>query len=135
MNQPHHEIKLTKNQELVMGALADTETPLSAYDILDQLRVVGFRGPPQVYRALERLVEFGMVHRLESLNAFVACRHDGCDPHKMIVFASCERCKKVSEIVDKSLAKRLETTAATAGFVPTKSVVELHGICAECGID
>jgi len=55
---------LTKNQSLVMGALTRADGPLSAYTILDQLRDQGFRAPLQVYRALDKLVEFGMVHRL-----------------------------------------------------------------------
>jgi Fur family zinc uptake transcriptional regulator len=62
---------LTKNQSLVMGALSQANGPLSAYTILDELREHGFRAPLQVYRALEKVVEFGLVHRLESLNAFV----------------------------------------------------------------
>jgi len=66
---------LTRNQSLVFGALSRAEGPLSAYTILDQLRDDGFRAPLQVYRALDKLVETGMVHRLESLNAFVACSH------------------------------------------------------------
>ena len=69
---------LTKNQTLVMGALSQAKGPLSAYTILDELRDDGFRAPLQVYRALEKLVELGLVHRLESLNAFVACQHTSC---------------------------------------------------------
>ncbi|HSO47903.1 MAG TPA: transcriptional repressor, partial [Rhizobiaceae bacterium] len=61
----HATAELTKNQSLVMGALARSDGPLSAYTILDQLRDNGFRAPLQVYRALEKLVEFGLVHRLE----------------------------------------------------------------------
>ena len=57
---------LTKNQKLVMGALSNANGPLSAYTILDELREHGFRAPLQVYRALEKLVELGLVHRLES---------------------------------------------------------------------
>jgi Fur family zinc uptake transcriptional regulator len=78
----HAPVDLTKNQSLVMGALTNSDGPLSAYTILDQLRDHGFRAPLQVYRALDKLVEFGLVHRLESLNAFVACRHPGCDGHE-----------------------------------------------------
>ena len=59
---------LTKNQLLVMGALTKSDGSLSAYAILDQLRDHGFRAPLQVYRALEKLVEFNMLHRLKNLN-------------------------------------------------------------------
>lgn len=128
----HATSELTKNQALVMGALSQSESPLSAYTILDQLRDDGFRAPLQVYRALDKLVEFGLVHRLESLNAFVACRHPGCDAHQTIAFMICETCGQVNEISDTSLAERLTKLASKAGFALKKSTVELRGICSNC---
>ncbi len=128
----HASADLTKNQSLVMGALTKSDGPLSAYTILDQLRDDGFRAPLQVYRALDKLVEFGLVHRLESLNAFVACRHPGCDDHETIAFMICETCGLVREISDDALAKRLESLAGDAGFAPKKTTIELRGICNSC---
>lgn len=130
----HATSELTKNQALVMGALSQSESPLSAYTILDQLRDDGFRAPLQVYRALDKLVEFGLVHRLESLNAFVACRHPGCDAHQTIAFMICETCGQVNEISDPSLADRLKQLASKAGFALKKSTVELRGICCNCQV-
>lgn len=123
---------LTKNQSLVFGALSRAEGPLSAYTILDQLRDDGFRAPLQVYRALDKLVETGMVHRLESLNAFVACSHPGCDSHQTIAFAICETCGKVTEISDEALETRLRQLARDDSFTVKKAVVELRGLCAAC---
>jgi len=123
---------LTKNQSLVFGALSRAEGPLSAYTILDQLRDDGFRAPLQVYRALDKLVETGMVHRLESLNAFVACSHPGCDSHQTIAFAICETCGKVTEISDEALEARLRELAGETGFAVKRAVVELRGVCAGC---
>lgn len=131
-HQGQHGADLTKNQALVMDALAGAKGPLSAYTILDQLRDCGFRAPLQVYRALDKLVEFGLVHRLESLNAFVACRQPGCEGHETIAFTICERCGQVREITDDSLARRLKTMASQASFALTKSTVELRGICGVC---
>lgn len=128
----HNHADLTKNQSLVMGALKRSDGPLSAYTILDQLRNHGFRAPLQVYRALDKLVEFGLVHRLESLNAFVACRHPDCDGHETIAFMICDECGQVSEITDNSLARRLKQLAGGAGFTLKKSAIELRGICANC---
>ncbi len=128
----HASTDLTKNQSLVMGTLTRSDGPLSAYTILDQLRDDGFRAPLQVYRALDKLVEFGLVHRLESLNAFVACRHPGCDGEETIAFMICEKCSQVSEISDTTLAKRLKNLATEAGFALKKSTVELRGICSSC---
>ncbi len=128
----HATAELTKNQSLVMGALARSDGPLSAYTILDQLRDNGFRAPLQVYRALDKLVEFGLVHRLESLNAFVACRHPGCEGHETIAFMICERCGVVNELTDGALARRLKHLAVDGGFALKKSTVELRGICRIC---
>ncbi len=128
----HPSADLTKNQSLVMGALTRSDGPLSAYTILDQLRDHGFRAPLQVYRALDKLVEFGMVHRLESLNAFVACRHPDCDDHETIAFMICERCGQVNEITDNALANRLKLLAGEARFALKKTTIELRGICRNC---
>jgi len=124
--------KLTKNQALVLDVLSAAEGPLSAYMILDQLREQGFRAPLQVYRALEKLMAFGIVHRLESLNAFVACSRPGCDNHDMIAFAICDDCGQVDEVSDEALAKRLKTIAKAAEFGLQRSTVELHGLCRNC---
>ncbi|MGF1621333.1 MAG: Fur family transcriptional regulator [Rhodomicrobiaceae bacterium] len=131
----YHGADLTKNQVLVMGALAEADGPLSAYTILDQLRECGFRAPLQVYRALEKLVEFGLVHRLETLNAFVACRQPGCEGRESIAFTICEACGQVAEITDDSLARRLNTIASEASFALKKSTIELRGICRACDAD
>lgn len=103
-NHAHHHASqdLTRNQTLVFDVLSKAEGPLSAYTILDQLRDDGFRAPLQVYRALEKLLDYGMVHRLESLNAFVACAHPQCHEHGLIAFAICEQCGQVTEFSDFS---------------------------------
>lgn len=123
---------LTRNQTLVLSALERAGAPLSAYTILDQLREEGFRAPPQVYRALDKLVEMGAVHRLESINAFVACRHPDCEGHETAAFAICETCGQVRELNDAHLAHHLRDLAGKDGFVVRKSTVELRGTCATC---
>jgi len=128
----HASIDLTKNQSLVMAKLSQSNEPLSAYTILDQLRDQGFRAPLQVYRALDKLVDAGLVHRLESLNAFVACRHPACEDHEAIAFVICESCKRVSEITDTNLSKRLEHLSSKAEFSTKKATIELRGVCGNC---
>ena len=123
---------LTRNQALVFETLEDAETPLTAYNILDQLNGQGLRAPLQVYRALDKLLDLGMVHRLESLNAFVACRHPGCDSHTAVAFTICEKCGKVSEITDAALVSSLKSLTVGAGFVPRKTTVEIRGLCSQC---
>ena len=123
---------LTRNQTLVFDTLEDADTPMTAYNILDRLSGEGLRAPLQVYRALDKLLDLGMVHRLESLNAFVACRHPGCDGHSTVAFAICEKCGKVSEITDEALVASIRSLTAGADFVPHKTTVEIRGLCSQC---
>lgn len=123
---------LTRNQSLVLAALNGAQRPLSAYAILDALRGEGLRAPLQIYRALDKLVELGFVHRLESLNAFVACQHVGCDGADSVAFAICGTCGKVDEVQDGCLSLELKSVSDKTGFSLTHSIVELRGTCAEC---
>ena len=127
-------VDLTKNQSLVMNALSQAKEPLSAYTILDELREHGFRAPPQVYRALEKLVEIGLVHRLESLNAFVACQHPTCSDKSegTVLFVICQKCGNVQELVKSKLSKTISGLAKELDFVPNKSTLELRGVCSTC---
>ena len=117
---------------MVFSALTQASGPLSAYGILDLLREDGFRAPPQVYRALDKLVEAGLVHRLESLNAFVACRHKDRDDHPATAFAICDRCGTVVEITATDVQGLLASLAERASFVLAKSTIELRGLCSAC---
>ncbi|MBO6816276.1 MAG: transcriptional repressor [Rhizobiaceae bacterium] len=126
------EMKLTKNQKLVHGVLVASGSSLSAYNILDSLRDDGLRAPLQVYRALDKLMEMGLVHRLESLNAFVACSHPGCDGHRSIVFMICENCERVFELEDQELVNKVEGLASRESFRLKQTTVELLGECADC---
>ncbi|MCM2293675.1 transcriptional repressor [Allorhizobium sp. BGMRC 0089] len=125
---------LTRNQSLVFHTLEQAGGPLSAYVILDKLRDQGFRAPLQVYRALEKLLEFGLVHRLESLNAFVACSHreEQCCAHGTVAFAICERCGHVQEFHDHTIDHRLEDWTKGRGFKMEKTTIEIRGLCASC---
>ena len=127
--------ELTKNQSLVFEALARADGPLSAYTILDQLRNDGFRAPLQVYRALDKLLDYGMIHRLESINAFVACAHPHTHSHGhgMIAFAICEKCGQVSEFSDDLITSRVREWTNSNGFKQSKMTIEIRGVCANCG--
>ena len=123
---------LTRNQELVLGALAHSAAPLSAYDILDKLRGDGLRAPLQVYRALEKLTERGLAHRLESLNAFVCCADAHCHAGGSIAFAICEGCGKVEEFAEPAVEAKLKGWSKASGFVLARMTIELRGMCREC---
>jgi Fur family zinc uptake transcriptional regulator len=126
------EIKLTRNEGLVFGELENATSPLSAYTILDGLREEGVRAPLQVYRALEKLVALGKVHKLESLNAFVACSHPHCGAHSVSAFGICDQCETVFEIADDGLNASLQELAKAHSFVSKRAVIELRGLCAAC---
>ncbi len=125
---------MTKNQKLVLGALSRAGTPLSAYQILDQLRDDGFRAPLQVYRALDQLRGLGVVHRLESMNAFVACAHPSDHSHndEPVGFTICERCGAVAEIHDEAFRTFVQGISARSGFQAEKTTVEIRGLCELC---
>jgi Fur family zinc uptake transcriptional regulator len=127
--------ELTRNQSLVLGVLKQAAAPRSAYDILDGLRGEGMRAPLQVYRALDKLMEMGLVHRLESLNAFVACSdpHDhGTHAHGVTAFAICEDCGAVAEFHDDTIETRLAAWQKSEHFKPEKTTIEIRGHCRAC---
>jgi Fur family zinc uptake transcriptional regulator len=129
---------LTKNQTKVLERLEAASAPLSAYTLLDQLRGDGFRAPLQVYRALDGLIDAGFVHRLESMNAFVACSdphdhgHEHGHSHGMTAFAICDKCGQVAEFCDEEVGQRLDAWVGAGGFVASKAVIEFRGMCVKC---
>ena len=126
------EVKLTKNQRMVLDLLSNSEAPMSAYSILDELRSEGLRAPLQVYRALDKLIGIGLVHRLESMNAFVACAHPACHAVEMVGFAICETCGKALEFSDNELAEILSGWVSANGFLAKSTSIEIKGTCASC---
>ena len=123
---------LTRNQLLVLEKLEAAVGPLSAYTLLDLLRDDGFRAPLQVYRALDTLMKGGFVHRLESLNAFVACAEPHDHSHSMTAFAICDKCGQVAEFSDEAVGKQLDQWVGSTGFVAKKAVIEFRGTCGKC---
>jgi len=123
---------LKKNQLRVLEKLEATKGPLSAYTLLDQLRDDGFRAPLQVYRALDALIKDGFVHRLESINAFVACAEPHDHSHGMAAFAICDICGEAAELSDHAIEHQLDDWVRSTGFVSKKAVIEFRGTCARC---
>ncbi len=125
-------VDLTRNQSLVLEKLTQNDHPMSAYTLLDELRGEGLKAPLQVYRALDKLVAQGRVHRLDSISAFVACQHPDCQRHAATVFMICEKCGKVSERADAGVAKALNNLARAEEFKVEKMSIELRGDCGKC---
>jgi len=128
--QPPNKRKLSRNQGQVLSCLRKAKAPLSAYAILDKVRVAGISYPPTVYRALNDLIQLGMVHRLESRAAFVACDHGSCNGKA--AFAICRECGKVVEISLSHKDER-ELLALTPKDIAAEQItLEIAGLCASC---
>ena len=126
------DLKLTKNQTLVLSVLEESSIPLSAYTILERLGEHGLRAPPQVYRALDKLLDLGLAHKLASMNSFLACQHTQCGSHQVTSFAICDGCDQVSEIINTEFERHLNSLANDVGLRPTRSTIEIHGLCNQC---
>jgi Fur family zinc uptake transcriptional regulator len=124
--------KFTPIRRQVLAALASSHRPLGAYEVIDELAKSMQRPAPiTVYRALDFLMANGLVHRIESRNAYLACVHDH-DAAALVAFLICERCGSVGEIPAAPVAQSLSAAARASGFVPKLSVVEITGTCAHC---
>ena len=121
---------LPKNARMVLEDLSRADGPATAYEILERLRPQGIAAPPTVYRALNQLMERGVVHRLESLNAFVACAHPRHG--EGTAFAICHDCGSVEEFVDEDVNSALGALAGRKGFELDHATIELSVLCAAC---
>ncbi|MCV2216800.1 Fur family transcriptional regulator [Thauera sp. Sel9] len=123
---------LTRHQTLVLNALQRANEPTSAYALLEQLHDEGIKAPPQVYRALDKLVSCGLAHKLDSLNAFVACAHPHEHEHGLIVFAICGRCGTAQEFSDQTIERHLKDLSQAHAFRMESSIIEMRGTCEAC---
>ena len=124
-------LRFTPVRRKVLELLLREHRALGAYAILDLLRDAGFGSqPPVAYRALDFLSEHGFVHKIERLNAFVACAHPG-QTHSP-AFMICRLCDTVAETHSAHAKGGLGAAARAAGFQIEKTVVEAEGICPSC---
>jgi Fur family zinc uptake transcriptional regulator len=131
--------QLTELRRQVLRLVLDSPHPVGAYALLDQLRADRpGAAPPTVYRALDFLLDQGLVHRVERLNAFVGCTgpeaHHACGhghdhPHQFLI---CAACGATAEICDPGVSEAVNEAARAAGFRPSRTTVEVEGRCAAC---
>ena len=132
MSKMHKEHNLTKNQQIIFDIIDRSPEPLKAYSILFNVQKKGIKAPLQVYRALDKLVEIGKIHKIESRNAFIACQNSSCQVSKATAFSICESCEKVTEINNSSLSKYLSNFKDKAGMKYSKYNREFFGLCKKC---
>jgi Fur family zinc uptake transcriptional regulator len=125
-------VDLTRNQKLVLDAISQAGRPVSAYDILDDIRPHGIRSPIQVYRAIKKLVDDGSVHKIESLNAFVLCVGPHVHGRGTAILAVCEQCGRVTEFCDDVIDRRIAEWASRERFKIETISIEVNGRCADC---
>lgn len=114
-----------------MEVLSSRVAPMTAYEILNACQSDERRlAPTTVYRALAALTENGAVHRLESRNAYVACRSDCA--HKATVFTVCDQCGAAAELASRDVLTALTSLVGAVGFVASRQVIEVFGRCAAC---
>lgn len=125
-------VRLTPLRRQVLALICHSHQPLGAYALLEQLQTEQGRraAPPTVYRALDFLLEQGLIHRIASLNAFVGCFQPE-QPH-IGHFLICERCGNAAEFDTPELNQQLQQTTDQLGFKVTQQTVELFGRCAQC---
>ncbi|WP_374545449.1 Fur family transcriptional regulator [Rhodoblastus sp.] len=134
MSAPSAPARLNEMQSRIRDLLAEASKPLSAYDVIDALRDHGRVAPPTVYRALQKLIDEGLAHRLETQNAYVACRDHGpsCGHRHKAGFMICRACGKTQEFGDEEIERLLSRTAAQGGFTAERVAIEIQGLCAAC---
>jgi Fur family zinc uptake transcriptional regulator len=124
-------LRLTPLRADVLRLVADSKNPVKAYDLLARISESrAASAPPTVYRALDFLLENGFIHKLESINAFVACHHPRV--RHTVPFLICDNCHSAIEMEDEKVSHLLDDKARALGFTPLAQVLEVHGLCRDC---
>ena len=124
-------LRITQPRALVLEIIAGSKAPLTAYEVLDALgKKIDKPKPPTAYRALDFLSAHGFIHRIESLNAYVACGED--HQHQGSQFMICDSCGRVEEVHLCHIPDGLQKQASKKGFTLSHWNAELHGRCSLC---
>lgn len=124
-------LRMTPVRRRTLEILLERHGAMGAYEVLERLSEDGFgHQPPVAYRALEFLVDAGLVHRIRRINAFAACLHPGEDHHA--AFLICRGCNAVAEIPAARLRSMMDAGAAETGFTIERVSLEAAGLCPDC---
>ena len=126
------DLRFTPLRRRVLELVWSSHKPVGAYALLDKLRSEDLgSAPPTIYRALDFLIENGMIHRIERMNAFVGCSHPG-EAHRGF-FLICADCGNAEELEAEELGDAITAGAAKRGFAAREMTLEVTGLCADCG--
>ena len=124
-------LRFTDIRRQVFSIIWESHIPSKAYDILDKLKETGASAKaPTVYRALDFLLENGLIHRINSLNAYAGCGHPA--KHKQCYFLICTECAEVTECCTQSLTRAIKKIGKENHFSKLQTSLEIQGICAAC---
>lgn len=125
-------VRLTSLREHVLELVWQSHQPLGAYTLMDMLAKLSTRkvAPPTVYRALDFLLEEGLIHRINSLNAFIGCPSPG-EKHQSH-FLICQHCKVAVELDNPTLQQSISAAAEESGFSVSSHSIEINGLCPSC---
>lgn len=124
-------VRFTDIRRTVLELIWESHRAVKAYDLLEKARpYLNSAKPATVYRALDFLLEHGLIHRVESLNAFIGCNHAG-HPHGQLLL-TCTVCNEVEERTAEVVMQAIADELQAAGFTHQYKAVEIHGICAKC---
>lgn len=123
--------RLTPQRQQILELVWQEHKPVGAYELLERLRENGVKAaPPTVYRALEFLLAHGLIHRIESLNAYTGCTAPGTPHHGQ--FLVCSQCHRVAELDEPAISGQLDKSARQLGFEIERQTVEICGLCPRC---
>jgi len=124
-------LRLTKIRQQVLEIVWASHNPIGAYDVLQKLQESGHKpAPPTAYRALDFLVSANLIHRIESLNAYIGCpTPNATHQHQFFI---CKSCGYIAEVNSTAVAKALSNEAKGLDFISQQPVIEVHGLCKNC---
>jgi len=124
-------LKLTKIRQQVLEIIWSQHNPIGAYDVLQKLQERGHKpAPPTAYRALDFLVSAKLIHRIESLNAYIGCPTPNSSHECQ--FYICTECGYIAELNDGDVSRAVSASAKGLGFKSETPVIEVHGVCRDC---
>lgn len=124
-------LRLTPIRRKVFELIWESHQAVKAYDLLERIRPFEMSAkPPTVYRALEFLLDLGVIHRVESLNAFIGCIDSGREHEQLLLI--CAVCQQVTECSAPEVMSALAAEIHTLGFAARQKNIEIHGVCKAC---
>lgn len=132
-NKKTNDYNLTKNQKIVFNLLQNSGEPLKAYAILENLKREGLKSPLQVYRALDKLVELGIIHKIESQNSFIVCSNSNCASNT--AFTICRKCGDVKEIKNNHLFEQVSDLGKKNRLKVQRFNLEFYVDCNGCKVN